>query len=211
MSDDAFNFPLKILSGYVFNFAVNHQTQILPRVRSVPLETFARAAEFILSPIAASFANNRQSHRLQPVCPLFPFRRLLLKFRSLAKESHPPTFGNGKICYIEIPAVDVAHSSDFYEKVFGWNIRKRDDGSVSFDDGVGEVSGTWVLNRPPSTAPGLMIHIMVDDMSATIAAVIANGCEITQPVGADAPEITARFRDPGGNILGIYQHNRREK
>lgn len=22
---------------------------------------------------------------------------------------------------------------------------------------------------------------------------------------ADAPEITARFRDPGGNVLGLYQ------
>jgi hypothetical protein len=123
----------------------------------------------------------------------------------------PPTFGNGKICYIEIPATDAARSSAFYEKVFGWHIRKRDDGSVSFDDGVGEVSGMWVLNRPPSTTPSLMIHIMVDDMAATIAAITSNGCEITQPVGADAPEITARFRDPGGNILGLYQHHRRPK
>jgi hypothetical protein len=27
-----------------------------------------------------------------------------------------------------------------------------------------------------------------------------------QPVGADAPEITARFTDPGGNVIGLYQH-----
>jgi hypothetical protein len=118
----------------------------------------------------------------------------------------PPTFGNGKICYIEFPATDVARSGGFYGKVFGWNVRTRGDGSVSFDDGVGEVSGTWVLNRPPSTTLGVMIHIMVDDMDATIASVVANGCEIVQPVGADAPEITARFRDPGGNIVGLYQH-----
>jgi len=26
-----------------------------------------------------------------------------------------------------------------------------------------------------------------------------------QPIGADAPEITARFRDPGGNVIGLYQ------
>jgi hypothetical protein len=26
-----------------------------------------------------------------------------------------------------------------------------------------------------------------------------------QPIGADAPEITARFRDPGGNMIGLYQ------
>ncbi|HYN10334.1 MAG TPA: VOC family protein [Vicinamibacterales bacterium] len=37
----------------------------------------------------------------------------------------PPTLGNGKICYIEIPATDVAQSADFYHKVFGWQIRAR--------------------------------------------------------------------------------------
>jgi len=30
-----------------------------------------------------------------------------------------PTFGNGKICYIEIPALDVRVSSQFYADVFG--------------------------------------------------------------------------------------------
>jgi uncharacterized protein len=69
----------------------------------------------------------------------------------------PPTFGNGKICYIEIPATDISRSSEFYGRVFGWNIRKRGDGSTTFDD------------------------------------------------GADAPEITARFRDPAGNVIGLYQ------
>ena len=65
-----------------------------------------------------------------------------------------PTFGNGKICYIEIPAMDIGRSSAFYQKVFNWNIRTRDDGSVSFDDGVGEVSGVWVLGRQPANQIG---------------------------------------------------------
>jgi hypothetical protein len=117
----------------------------------------------------------------------------------------PPTFANGKICYMEIPATDIARSAEFYQKAFGWNIRTRGDGSVAFDDGVGEVSGTWVLGRPPSTTPGLMLYIMVDNMTDTINTVIAAGGEITQPVGGDAPEITARFRDPGGNVVGLYQ------
>jgi predicted enzyme related to lactoylglutathione lyase len=116
-----------------------------------------------------------------------------------------PDYGNGKICYIEMPATDVARSSSFYEKVFAWKIRKRGDGAVAFDDGVGQVSGTWILSRPPSNAPGLMVDIMVNDAAATVKSIVANGCEIVQPIGADAPEITARFRDPGGNVIGIYQ------
>jgi len=117
----------------------------------------------------------------------------------------PPTFANGKICYIEIPAVDIARSSNFYQKVFGWNLRKRDDGRVAFDDAVGEVSGTWVLGRPASAQPGLLFYVMVDSVAATIDSILAAGGEIVQPIGADAPEITARFRDPAGNVIGLYQ------
>jgi len=117
----------------------------------------------------------------------------------------PPTLRNGKICYLEIPAVDVSRSSDFYRSVFGWQLRKRGDGHIAFDDGVGEVSGTWVTGRPPSPQPGLLFYIMVDDAAAAIEAIVAHGGEIVQPVGADAPEITARFRDPAGNVIGIYQ------
>ena len=116
----------------------------------------------------------------------------------------PPTSGNGKICYIEIPATAVSQSADFYHNVFGWNIRRRGDGSTAFDDGVGEVSGTWVLGRSPAT-PGFVIYIMVDSVEAACDAVVKNGGKIVQPIGADAPEITARFADPGGNIVGLYQ------
>ena len=116
-----------------------------------------------------------------------------------------PTMSNGKICYLEIPAIDVARSSRFYTTVFGWSLRTRGNGSIAFDDGVGEVSGTWVTGRPPLAAPGLLVYIMVDSVEATVDAITANGGEIVQPIGADAPEITARFRDPGGNVFGLYQ------
>jgi uncharacterized protein len=117
----------------------------------------------------------------------------------------PPTFANGKICYFEIPAVDVQKSVHFYQSVFGWTIRRRGDGSIAFDDGAGEVSGTWVTGRPSSDHVGTLVYIMVDSVAATMDAVVANGGKIVQPIGADAPEITARFTDPAGNIFGLYQ------
>jgi uncharacterized protein len=117
----------------------------------------------------------------------------------------PPTSTNGKICYVELPAIDVERSAAFYERVFGWQIRQRSDGSTAFDDTTGEVSGSWVTGRPPATEPGLMLYIMVDNAAAAVDAVVAAGAEIVQPIGGDAPEITARFRDPGGNGIGIYQ------
>lgn len=117
----------------------------------------------------------------------------------------PRKLANGKICYIEMPATDIARSAEFYQRVFGWNIRKRGDGNTAFDDTTGQVSGTWVNGRPPSAKPGLLFYIMVDSVAATVEVIIADGGEIVQPIGADAPEITARFRDPGGNVIGLYQ------
>jgi len=116
-----------------------------------------------------------------------------------------PTLGNGKICYLEMPASDIERSAKFYQEVFGWRTRRRRDGSIAFDDGVGEVSGTWVTGRPAATTPGLLIYIMVDSVTAAIDSVLAHGGEIVQPIGADSPEITARFRDPAGNVIGLYQ------
>jgi predicted enzyme related to lactoylglutathione lyase len=121
----------------------------------------------------------------------------------------PPTLSNGKVCYIEIPAVDIARSAEFYAKVFGWRIRQRGDGHTAFDDTTGEVSGTWVVGRPASADPGLLVYIMVDSAAATIEAVVTHGGALVQPIGADAPEITARFRDPAGNVIGLYQERGR--
>jgi predicted enzyme related to lactoylglutathione lyase len=51
----------------------------------------------------------------------------------------------------------------------------------------------------------LLVYIMVDSVAATVDAVVTRGGEIVQPIGADAPEVTARFLDPAGNVIGLYQ------
>jgi uncharacterized protein len=117
----------------------------------------------------------------------------------------PPTPGNGKICYLEIPTTDIARSVAFYQAVFGWKVRRRGDGATAFDDAVGEVSGSWVTGRPVSSTPGLLVYIMVDDIRSAIDSVLTNRGRIVQPLGGDAPELTARFADPDGNVLGLYQ------
>ncbi len=116
-----------------------------------------------------------------------------------------PNYRTGKICYIEIPAINIAESAQFYQRAFGWDIRKHNDGSTAFDDTVGGVSGMWVLGRPPSNAPGIVVSIMVANAATTVESIIAAGGEIVQPVNPDEREVYALFRDPAGNVLGIYQ------
>ena len=118
----------------------------------------------------------------------------------------PTPLPHGKICYVEIPATDIAVSSAFYHQAFGWQLRQRGDGATAFDDGVGAVSGTWVLHRPASSLPGLLIYISVTSVAAACELISSLGGEIVQSIGGDPGEITARFRDPAGNILGLYQN-----
>ncbi len=118
-----------------------------------------------------------------------------------------PTFGNGKICYIEIPAIDINSSAEFYGNVFGWSIRNDNHGNPSFDDGVGEVSGTWVIGPKPASEIGIVISIMVLDIEVAITLIRKYGGKIILDFNKDATEKTARFSDPFGNIFGLYQHS----
>jgi predicted enzyme related to lactoylglutathione lyase len=117
-----------------------------------------------------------------------------------------PTYGNGKICYLEIPAGDVHISSAFYHDVFGWKIRTNNEGNPSFDDGVNQVSGTWVAGAKPAGDAVIIISVMVDDIYDTISLVEKYGGKIILAVDENISEKFARFTDPYGNIMGLYQH-----
>lgn len=114
-----------------------------------------------------------------------------------------PTLAHGKICHLELPAADPEAAAAFYERVFGWKVR-RDGRALVFDDPTAEVSGHWVSHRAPAE-PGLLFYVWVDDAAAVLERIIAEGSDLVQPIGGDPGEITARFRDPGGNVVGLYQ------
>src|ERR1700759_3187868 len=115
-----------------------------------------------------------------------------------------PTLATGKICYLEIPATDVDRSSRFYHDAFGWELRTRGDGAIAFDDAVNEVSGAWVTGRPPSAEPGIMVHVMVADLEAALAAVRAAGGEVLNEDAAPGGGV-GDVRDPAGNGIGVYR------
>lgn len=116
-----------------------------------------------------------------------------------------------RLCFLEIPARDVQESVKFYETVFAWNIRHRESLRPSFDDATGNISGTWVADRETSARPGILPYIWVDDIRASAAKITANGGEMLEAPHPDSPDgnaWTAMFRDPGGNVLGLYQEGK---
>lgn len=107
--------------------------------------------------------------------------------------------------------MDVHQSAAFYEKVFGWNIRHRDTDRPSFDDATGYVSGAWVTGRMASSEPGLLPYIWVDRIDAIMARVVSEGGALVDAPHLDAPAGAwiATFRDPAGNLIGLYEEGSR--
>jgi predicted enzyme related to lactoylglutathione lyase len=115
-----------------------------------------------------------------------------------------------RLCYLEIPAVDVHESATFYEKIFGWNIRHRDSARPSFDDATGNVSGAWVTGRGASRDPGLLPYIWVESIDATLTQVTGHGGVIVEaryPHFPGSASSSATFRDPAGNVIGLHQED----
>ncbi len=112
---------------------------------------------------------------------------------------------HGHVSYLEIPSVDVEQSAVFYEAVFGWSIRRRDSANCSFEDGSGSLIGRWVSGRAISREPSLVPYIYVDGIEKIVQRVASRGGQIVKPIYPEGELLVATFRDPSGNIIGIWQ------
>jgi predicted enzyme related to lactoylglutathione lyase len=113
-----------------------------------------------------------------------------------------------RLCYIEVPAADVHRSAEFYEKIFGWNIRKRESDRPSFDDATGYVSGAFVTGRAIARDPGLLCYIWVKGIETVLSRAVSEGGEAVITPRPDEPGGScwfATFRDPAGNVIGLYE------
>lgn len=117
----------------------------------------------------------------------------------------PPTLAAGKLAYLLITVDDVDRAATFYAEVFGWQVRRKDDGRTSFDDGCGEVSGHWVAGQTPAGPPGILVNVLVRSVAATLETAVAAGGAVEEAPWGDPPELQARLRDPAGNVVGIFE------
>ncbi|HEX5480807.1 MAG TPA: VOC family protein [Dehalococcoidia bacterium] len=113
---------------------------------------------------------------------------------------------DGKVSYMHIPAVDVARSGDFYRDVFGWDVRE-DFGPErrGFTDASGELIGAFVTNISVAPGAGIEPYIYVARIDDAVRAIEANGGTIMTVPYFESQLWIATFRDPAGNIMGIWQ------
>jgi predicted enzyme related to lactoylglutathione lyase len=109
------------------------------------------------------------------------------------------------ISYLHLPATDPAASARFYQAAFSWAVHNVDGPEPGFEDGTGHVAGAWVTNQAVQREPGLLLYIYVDDAEATAHRIVDAGGEIVEGPRPEGTLRVATFRDPAGNVLGIWQ------
>jgi hypothetical protein len=121
----------------------------------------------------------------------------------------PSLTRDGSPTYLHIPAADVRAAAAFYGKVFGWTIHNPDSDRPGFEAPGGHLGGAWMSDQTPMGEAGLLLYIYVDDVEATVARITAGGGEIvTEPYPQGTLRV-ATFRDPAGNLLGLWHETQR--
>jgi predicted enzyme related to lactoylglutathione lyase len=117
-------------------------------------------------------------------------------------------FRPGGVSYLRVPAPDPQASADFYEAVFGWNVR-RDREDPAFEDGTGHVIGHFRSEHAVAGEGGVRPYVFVENLDATLAKATANGAEVVTEPYAEGDLWVALIRDPGGNVVGVWQQGPR--
>jgi hypothetical protein len=112
---------------------------------------------------------------------------------------------HGKLSYLEIPAVAAETSAAFYEEIFGWQVDRRGPDHVTFFDGAGQLLGRWVTGRSVASEPGFLPYIYVNGVEAIVSQIQASGGKIVRPPYPEGNLTVATFRDPAGNVVGVWQ------
>ena len=112
---------------------------------------------------------------------------------------------DGKLSYMQIPAADTKTCGDFYASVFGWRVAAENAGHRSFQDASGELLGAFVSHLTPSAEPGVLPYIYVDGIDAAVERIPAHGGAMVRDIYPEGGLFVATFRDPAGNVIGIWQ------
>jgi uncharacterized protein len=115
-----------------------------------------------------------------------------------------PSEGDGAaVDWFEVLGADAGRSQAFYAELFGWTVPAGGYGQVApgADHGIGGGIGAG------GEARWATVYASVGDVEATLARAEALGAtRVYGPNQVDDHTETAAFRDPAGNVFGVYHH-----
>ncbi len=117
---------------------------------------------------------------------------------------------DGRIDYIEFPAVDVARTKAFYERAFGWKLTDYGPDYTSFEDGriTGGFRGPEAddpgAHVPKPTRDGALVVIYAVDLESMYRKVVDAGGRIVRNTFPFPGGRRFHFSDPSGNHLAVW-------
>ena len=106
---------------------------------------------------------------------------------------------HGQIDYLQLPALDIAQSAAFYEKVFGWSV-DLSHGSFEAPGMIGQLT----TERQPTNTSGPVVWISADDLRRTLELVEASGGKVNgRPQLDNGERWLTEVDDPAGNRIGV--------
>jgi uncharacterized protein len=111
-----------------------------------------------------------------------------------------PSAGDGApVDWFEVLGADAARSQRFYAELFGWEVPEGAYAQVVAGIGGGIGAG--------GEARWATVYAAVADVEATLAKAESLGAtRVYGPNPVDDHTGTGAFRDPAGNVFGVYHH-----
>jgi uncharacterized protein len=114
--------------------------------------------------------------------------------------TRPPSDGDGAaVDWFEVLGADAGRSQAFYAELFGWEVPRSPYGLVTA--GIGGGIGAGGESRWAT------VYASVTDVEAALArAESLGGRRVYGPNPVDDHTDSGAFRDPAGNLVGVYRH-----
>jgi len=124
---------------------------------------------------------------------------------------------SGEVGHFEIPADDPERARKFYQSVFGWTLNhdpKLDYTMVRTgpSDAQGRPKAPGYIGGGIVKRGGSLLHptvtVVVDEILVAEKSVENHGGKVIQrkqPIGDGSMGSMAYFKDPEGNLIGLYQ------
>jgi uncharacterized protein len=113
-----------------------------------------------------------------------------------------------RVVHFEIPIDEPDRAGPFYRDTFGWTVTPFGDAgywtlTTGEPPGVGAEGALTAREGAPE---GVLIYVGVDDITSTLAKVTEAGGKVERE-REEIPGIGfwALFRDPEGNLLGLFE------
>jgi uncharacterized protein len=108
------------------------------------------------------------------------------------------------IDYVEIYVDDIAAAKEFYGGALGWRFNDYGDAyaGIQAPDGDGEVGGITTGDQRGGSP---LVLVISDDLESSRQAVSDAGGEVVEGPFDYPGGRRFHFRDPSGNVLGVFQ------